>query len=250
MHLTRLLPFYGRYEAAMSRVAALEMAFAKLLESPRYEPSEAVGFNGQVQRKQIFSELAAAFAFDLIVETGTFFGDTAGYMATNTHAEIHTCEVSPVFSALARSRLAQVPNIHFHVGDSRAFIDALIKSRVFLLHHPTPVFFYLDAHWHDDLPLKDELALIANSPVNFVIMVDDFCVPDDPGYNYDDYGKNKSLDLATFANCFRRLNLVPFFPAQPSATETGGKRGCVVLTRLGSFCEQARRLVSLRLLQQ
>ena len=249
MDLTHLLPFHNRYRAALSRVAALEMAFAKLLESPRYEPSEAVGFNGQVQRKQIFSELAATFAFDLIVETGTFFGDTAGYIATNTHADIHTCEASPIFSALARSRLTAIPNIHFHVGDSRAFLSALIKSGLFKRHDPTPVFFYLDAHWHDDLPLQDELALIAKNLTDFVVMVDDFRVPDDSGYGFDNYGKNKSLDLATFARLFRRWNLVPFFPSQPSTTETGGKRGSVVLARLGQSSERLRRVASLRLLQ-
>ena len=239
----------SRVATLESKVVAQEIAFAKMLESPRYQPSEAVGFNGQAQRKKVFSELADAFAFNVIVETGTFFGDTAGYMATNTQAEVHTCEVSPIFYALAKSRLTTVSNIHFCLGDSRAFLAALIKSDLFIRANPNPVFFYLDAHWYDDLPLAEELVLIAKIRGESVIMIDDFCVPDDPGFGYDNYGNNKSLDLATFANCFRRLNLVPFFPAQPSTTETGGKRGSVVLARLGQSSERLRRVASLRLLQ-
>ena len=59
-------------------------------------------------------------------------------------------------------------------------------------------------------------------------MIDDFEVPGDPGYGFDDYGPGKRLtaqylpdeDLAGW----RR-----FYPSLPSSEETGARRGSCVL---------------------
>ena len=59
-------------------------------------------------------------------------------------------------------------------------------------------------------------------------MVDDFEVPDDPGYAYDDYGSGKRLCL-DYLQPLSSLGLAPFFTTLPSERETGRKRGCVVL---------------------
>ena len=57
------------------------------------------------------------------------------------------------------------------------------------------VFFYLDAHWNDDLPLADEIDIIFSRCPWAVVMIDDFEVPSDPGYQFDDYGPGKALVL-------------------------------------------------------
>ena len=56
------------------------------------------------------------------------------------------------------------------------------------------LFFYLDAHWNEDLPLAEELDTIFCRSSNPVVMIEDFQVPDDPDYGYDDYGPRKSLN--------------------------------------------------------
>jgi hypothetical protein len=52
------------------------------------------------------------------------------------------------------------------------------------------VFFYLDAHWYDDV-LAEEFDLIAEHWARYVVMIDDFVVPHDPGYEYDTYAAGR-----------------------------------------------------------
>ena len=56
------------------------------------------------------------------------------------------------------------------------------------------VFFYLDAHSREDLPLREEVAIIFTNRANSVAMTDDFCVPG-ADYCYDDCGPGKQLSL-------------------------------------------------------
>lgn len=244
----RFVPFYRRYVAALSRVSALEMALTTLLENPRYVSSPAVGFNGQHHRKRVFLDLFATCPFLTIVETGTFIGNTTGFMAESTTARIHTCEANPIFHSLAKSRVPDHTRIAFYQGDSRTVLRELLAQNAAQFRTGAPVFFYLDAHWHDDLPLDEEISLIAAHVGEFAIMIDDFQVPDDPGYGYDNYGKGKSLDLATFGALFHRLELQAFFPSLKGEQETGGRRGCVVLARRGPLAEKLATLASLRML--
>ena len=59
-------------------------------------------------------------------------------------------------------------------------------------------------------------------------MVDDFQVPHDSGYRFDDYGPQKRLCL-DYLKPIENLGLQAFLPAVPSEQETGARRGCVVL---------------------
>jgi len=249
MNVTTLkwhLPFYKNYVAAMARVSALEMVFSLMLESPRFVASDTAGFNAQLHRKRIFLDLMAAFEFEVVVETGTFIGDTTGYLATTTQAQIFTCEANRTFQSLAKSRLNGLPNIHFTMGDSRQFLRGLFASELSPARFSRPVFFYLDAHWHNDLPLNDEIQIISENLKEFVILVDDFQVPGEPGYGWDDYGGKKALNLATFNGCFQQWKLHPFFPSLPAAQETGGRRGCAVLAPQGRMSDQLRKIQSIR----
>ncbi|MEO7673976.1 MAG: hypothetical protein ABIU09_07850, partial [Pyrinomonadaceae bacterium] len=87
---------------------------------------------------------------------------------------------------------------------------------------------YLDAHWNADLPLFDEIALIGDNWSDSVVMIDDFEVPGDPGYSFDDYGGDAKLSLEYIQPLLKDKWSV-FFPRAESKDETGFKRGCVVL---------------------
>jgi hypothetical protein len=121
--------------------------------------------------------------------------------------------------------------------DSRAFLRNLELSPDDIL------LFYLDAHWKEDLPLGEEVAIILEKFRNFLILIDDFQVPDDPGYRFDDYGPGKTLTLKDFS--FDREERVDiYFPACPSENETGLRRGCILLanTSLSTRLERIRSL--------
>jgi hypothetical protein len=77
-------------------------------------------------------------------------------------------------------------------------------------------------------------------------MIDDFRVPGDAGYRYDDYGRGKSLSMHDFGAQFERLALKPYFPAVSSGDETGAGSGCVVLAPRGPIAEALRQTRLLR----
>jgi len=180
-------------------------------------------FNGQCFRQMIFIDLMRACKFDAIVETGTYHGSTTLFLAVNSGgAAVYTFEINTRSFELAKRRLRAIPNIHMDNTDSRKALSTID------LPSNGCTFFYLDAHWMEDLPLTEETELIARKLQDFVIMIDDFQVPNDPGYGYDDYGPGKRLSLRDFP-FDSDPRFVPYFPARHSTEESGGRRGCIIL---------------------
>jgi hypothetical protein len=180
-------------------------------------------FNGQCFRQLIFLDLVRACRFDAIVETGTFRGSTTLFLCHNSNgARVHSSEINPRFFQIARRRLRALPNLHLYNLDSRAFLSRLHLPR------ESRTFFYLDAHWSEDLPLADETEYIIRNFDTFAIMIDDFEVPADSGYAFDDYGPGKRLSLHNFP--FHEDNRIcVYFPSRPANQESGIRRGCIVL---------------------
>lgn len=186
-------------------------------------------FNGQEARRALFDQLVAAVDPAAIVETGTFRGVTTEYLA-GAGRPVHTIELSPSAFGYSGERFADHNvKVKRYLGDSRVLLRWLLARR---LSSAAPVLFYLDAHGGgQELPLAAEIELIAERSPKPVIMIDDFAVPHDAGYRYDDYGPGKVLDHALIAPLLERFRMAAFYPATPSAAETGMRRGCVVLAR-------------------
>jgi hypothetical protein len=180
-------------------------------------------FNGQCFRQLIFLDLVRACCFDTIVETGTFRGSTTLFLCRNSNGlPVHSTEINPRFFQISRRRLRSLSNLQLYNLDSRAFLSAL------QLRRETRTFFYLDAHWRENLPLAEETEFIIGNFDTFAIMIDDFEVPDNSGYAYDDYGPGKCLALRNFP--FDKDNRIfCYFPSRPANRESGIRRGCVVL---------------------
>ena len=77
-------------------------------------------------------------------------------------------------------------------------------------------------------------------------MIDDFQVPDDDGYGYDDYGMGKVLTREYIAPAVSQFQLVEFYPTTPSVAESGLRRGCIVVARDPSLVEALSRISLLR----
>jgi len=229
------------------RISSLETAIDCLIESPVWQLEDSIGFNGQAQRKKIFQEIIQSLDINEILETGTWVGSTTGYLALTSKLPVYTCESNPRFYALSKMRLAKIEGIEFFLGDSRAFLRNRAKTPS--IEHF--VFIYLDAHWYEDCPLKEELEIIASNWKSFVIMVDDFQVPSDPGYLYDnyakDYGRGVALNLKLIQPVIKKHRLSAFFPAASSMEETGAKRGCVILSKSDQTSKCLSELPSLRM---
>src|SRR5690606_10898285 len=96
-----------------------------------------------------------------------------------TTVPIRTVEYRRHYYAYARLRLRGYRQVQLSRNDSRSFLRALARDGSFPKKR---VLFYLDAHWYEDLPLLDELRVIASGWSESLIMVDDFQVPQDSGY--------------------------------------------------------------------
>jgi hypothetical protein len=186
-------------------------------------------FNGQIGRRAIFETIITIVAPSLILETGTFLGTTTELMA-ETGISIVTVESNARNYGFCRVRLRRLKNVELRLGDSRTEVrDVLFERRNTLGQQP--LFAYLDAHAHgnEDLPLAEELEIVFSNVPNAVVMIDDFCVPDDPGYGYDCYGENRALNQTYIAPALNAYGLTALYPALTSEMETGRCRGCVVL---------------------
>jgi hypothetical protein len=197
--------------------------------------------NGQTARLEATRAIIQRAEIQLIVETGTFRGVTTEWLA-GFGVSVISVEVNPRYQIFAKKRLGHFANVSVRLGTSTEILRNLAgetsDARI-------PALFYLDAHWRDYLPLGDELRLICSAFDNAYVLVDDFQVPDDIGYEYDDYGPGQELTLSYLKKHSPRPPYV-FFPAVPSKWETGRKRGWVVLTWSEGAVDQLRRIPGLR----
>ncbi|MBI3793396.1 MAG: hypothetical protein HY280_01535 [Nitrospinae bacterium] len=236
-------PIYKRkLRKLATRVEYLEMAFIGLLEDLSSAEIEARAFNGQRQRRDIFYSIINNCGVDAIIETGTFLGVTTRHMAEKTKLPVYSSENNARFHLVSKKRLSSLENVRLSLSDSRDFLKRLGESA----EKPKRPFIYLDAHWKDDLPLREELETISKQWGECVVMIDDFEVPGDEGFGYDDYGWKNTLNNKHFSKIFSSLGFVSFFPRKHSATETGAKRGCVVLTGNAAILETLSRNEHLR----
>lgn len=189
--------------------------------------------NNQEKREAVVREILGWFKPDAVIETGTFKGAGTKFFLSNTQGcEVLTCELNENFYRLSSLRFK---NDHRAKVINKNSIDFLSKNLDHLAGD-RKYFFYLDAHWNDYLPLKDEVKLIFDKFPNSIILIDDFAVPHDKGYGYDNWGDGKVLNIE-YLNGINTRDFEIFFPNIPSNIETGAKRGCCFLVAETSAIE-------------
>lgn len=182
-------------------------------------------FNGQQFRQRIFFDILYYFPIQAIVETGTYYGTTTALFAA-TRLPVYTTEINRRRVSYARMRfLFNRDNVNLYHKDSRSFLRALSRDSSVPRED---VFFYLDAHWGEDLPLQEELEIIFSNWERAIVMIDDFQVPNSD-YGFDKYGPGKVLNQSYLEPVVSAHKISAFFPSVNASEETGEKRGCVVL---------------------
>jgi hypothetical protein len=208
-------------------------------------PSVAKGFGGpfnaQERRIEAVRDIFSSIDFRTVVETGTYRATTTLFLRTLTSAPIVTIEADPRFFQYSRLRLRST-GVTVLRGDSATVLRSIAADPRW---NRAPAFFYLDAHWLDALPLLDEIGTIVSGWHDFVVLIDDFKVPGDAGYGYDDYGERGTLDVELLRRGVTS-GLVVYWPAAPSDAETGARRGWVVLGSAGPMDEALATLDTLR----
>ena len=199
-------------------------------------------FNGQERRQAILGSLFDSYQFDLVIEAGTYRGTTTEYLRNLTSAPIITIEVSGRYYEYSIRRLSGRSGIEVVHGNSPAVIRHIANRPKH--DRRAKVFAYLDAHWDVNLPLRWEILELLSGWDSICIVVDDFRVPGDLGYGYDDYGPGLALDVTLLAG-LPLTGVALFFPQVPSVDETGHRRGWAVLGRGPDLVDQLSRTVGL-----
>ena len=130
--------------------------------------------------------------FSAIIETGTYRDTTTAYMHQVSGHPVYTVELKPRYYAYSQLRFLFNKNIRVFRGDSRAMLENLSRNTKL---SDQKIFFYIDAHCGTELPLISELNIIFQNWSKSVIMIDDFQVPNDEGYGFDDYVPGKVFSL-------------------------------------------------------
>lgn len=181
--------------------------------------------NGQTARLEVCRRILTELDVEVVLETGTYRGVTTEWLAAFGRP-VHSIEVEPRFHHFARRRLEHCPNVTLVLGNSQTAIEGELATAL----RNKSVFAYLDAHWREHLPLKEEIAAIAELARDFVILIDDFQVPNDPGYVFDDYGPVGACTLDFIAPALPPEAAI-YHPTTPSENETGRATGYVVLAQ-------------------
>jgi len=200
-------------------------------------------FNGQAEREKIIHAIIDCVGPQAVLETGTFRGDTTAYFDKNYSIPVYTMEKDLNRYGYCRARFLFSPKVRVLCGDSRLILDTLLTHGGFSAS--TVLFVYLDAHERGDLPLRDELQLIFASAQQAVVVIDDFRVPWDEGYGYDDYPGEGVLEMSYIADIVRDHGLAAFGPSVASERETGMRRGMAVLVQDGSLAARMKALSGL-----
>lgn len=206
-------------------------------------------FNSQQGRAATMRQFIFELRPSLIAETGTHRGTTTEWFS-QFYIPVHTVEKQERFHHYARLRLRDKGNVSCMLGDSRDLLEFLAAPRFTkttgLARADKPILFYLDAHWDMDVPLVDELRLIAHRWPNAAVLIDDFAVPND-SYSYLDMGPGLVLDgsILDTSDDLCESRFQRWYPQIPAYQESGFNTGWVLLT-LGQATSAAEVTPGLR----
>lgn len=195
----------------------------------RYDDN--AGFHGDNVWCESVRRLKEHFSITSFVETGTYKGDTASFLATVFDGvPIYTIELNRGYWRESRRRLKQYQHVHVLGGSSPKVLAQLIEGHR-LGDFPA---LFLDAHSYDYWPLGDELSPIAQLE-KAIIMIDDLKVPDEPQFAYDIYcglghipervndlgAITRRLRGHQYRMVFPRYRAVDAYPSKPQAELRG-----------------------------
>jgi hypothetical protein len=134
------------------------------------------------EKREIISFYADKFKTKILIETGTFLGDTVEYFK-NYFNKIISIELSEKLAQNATIRFKENENIKIIHGDSSLVLNDIIKTI------NEPILFWLDGHYSSEFqmgdtwiktakgekntPIEKELEIILTSSINHIILIDD-----------------------------------------------------------------------------
>ncbi len=163
---------------------------SSVLRARRTIKRQPLPLNSIEQRCVLLRWLNAQLTFDCMIETGTFLGHSTAFFAELAKGKpVYSAEINRIYFGYAKKRLQGYQNIHLRHTHSVGLLQALQEECA-----QQSVLVYLDSHWLAHLPILEELEICLKWE-NAIIMIDDFRVPHDIHFHYDDYGDKGVLEL-------------------------------------------------------
>jgi len=209
-----------------------------------YRKNRASPFSDQWARKALFQTLVAEFRPWAIVEMGAHHGETTEYLA-GTGLPVFAAESNLHASGFMRARFWWRWNVRILHGHLRARLKSLLTGPLWKRRGTNP-FFYLHAYWESDLPLLEVIEIIFCHCRNAIVIIDGFEVPGDKGYGFLTFASGKAMNADYIAPVATAHNLAAFYPSAPSQSESGEKRGCVILAIADIHGEKLASMLTLR----
>jgi len=179
-------------------------------------------FNEDPVIEKEFLILKETHGIKTVVETGTYCGVTAAWLAEHFE-HVKTVEISEQYHGIAIKRLEGMNNVTCTLGNSKTFLEEILPDKQL-----QPFMFFLDAHWYHHCPLLQELDAIAAAKIKPVIAIHDFKVPQNSELGYDTY-KGQDFDLqfitAKIQNIYGRNGYSFYYNMRAK----GAKRGIIYI---------------------
>lgn len=146
-------------------------------------PFQDLPFNGDSFMEKEFLRLRDKYNLNVAVETGSCLYSTSKWLGDNFKI-VHTIELSEEYSKHGIYKVADMPNVNTHLGDSVMHLKRLCD----VLTQNDKVIFFLDAHWGENCPLLAELDVLTNMKLALppIIAIHDFYTKDEK-LGWDEY---------------------------------------------------------------
>ena len=142
-----------------------------------------LGFNSAPEIGSFLVFLKAEYGIQIAIETGTYTGNTTVFLSF-LFDRVHTIEYDENTYHTTRETLHRYPNIISHLGSSEVVLSKILPSL-----EGERLLLYLDAHWYNFWPLRDEILVASLTHIdNCILVIDDFKVPHRNEIPYDKYG--------------------------------------------------------------
>lgn len=193
------------------------------LKEPLLMQEQEGPFNKDTFVQAEFKKLQKEFNLDICIETGTCLGYTSAFLST-FFDEVRTIEISDKFLSIAKAnRLNDLSNVKCHLGSSSDLMSKVLEGCT------DNTMIFLDAHWKDHCPLKDELQAISAAGIRPVIAIHDFVVPDHPELGFDSIG-NQPFNFEWLKSDFDDVYGVDNYNYYYNSDATLVKRGLIYIT--------------------
>lgn len=197
--------------------------YSNLLQNePVIMPWQAYPFNKDVFACLKFLSLKQQFKIDTVIECGSAMGGSTKWFAENFD-NVVTIEINPEFQKFCKERTSHCKNIEYVLSDSTEVLGDLLEQNC------SSVLLFLDDHWLENLPLMEELRLIAASGQTPVIVIHDFKVPGYQELGFDSYN-GQDFEWEWIKPSIEAIYGEDGYDIEYNSQATGAKRGILFIT--------------------